>query len=256
MGEDEKIACYVSKVQNLVHLMKNCGETITDKMIVEKVICTLTSHFDHVIVVIQESSNLETLMLEDLTGSLEARELRIVERKGIQHSIGAQQAQTWKKRGASNKFKDKTQSKKSWSNSQKHKVDSESSKRGEGTSTNKEEKKVVNEHVNSKTWFLDTGCSNHMTDRRKWLIDFDKSKKSKIKLVDNSSLQAKGTDEIIIQRSNYGKSMIKNVLYVPRMKCNFLSVGQMVEKGFSVVMKNGPLELFDTKNNLVLKTPL
>ena len=50
--------------------------------------------------------------------------------------------------------------------------------------------------------------------------------------------------------------MIKDVLYVPGMKCNLLSVGKLVEKGFSIVMKDGALKLFDTKNNLVLKSPL
>lgn len=87
MGEDKKIAGYVAKVQNLVHLMKGCGETITGKMIFEKVICMLTSHFNHVIVVIQEFINLETVKLEDLTGSLGVHELRLVERKGVQDSI-------------------------------------------------------------------------------------------------------------------------------------------------------------------------
>ena len=46
------------------------------------------------------------------------------------------------------------------------------------------------------------------------------------------------------------------MLYVPGNKCNLLSVGKLVEKGFSVVMKDGALKLFDTKNNLVLKSPL
>ena len=50
--------------------------------------------------------------------------------------------------------------------------------------------------------------------------------------------------------------MIKDVLYVAKMKCNLLSVGQLVEKGFSVIMKEGTLELFNTQNNLVLKSPL
>lgn len=94
MGKDKKVAGYVAKVKNLVHLMKGCGETITDNMIVEKVMCMLTSHFDHVIIVIQESSNLETLKLEDLTGLLEEHELRIIERKGVQDSIQTLQAQT------------------------------------------------------------------------------------------------------------------------------------------------------------------
>ncbi|XP_050915029.1 uncharacterized protein LOC127129981 [Lathyrus oleraceus] len=47
---------------------------------------------------------------------------------------------------------------------------------------------VADEHVGSKDWLLDTGCSNHMTGGREWLVDFDESKKIKIKLADNSSL--------------------------------------------------------------------
>ena len=242
-------------------------------MIVEKVMCTLTSHFDHVIVAIQESNNLETTKVEDLVGSLEAHEMRIVERKGVQDSIQALQAQSWKKDGGSNKFKgkfDKTRGKKSWSNSHKNKVEdrsSESSKRGGGNyRKDKEDKKVMqcynyekwghldkhcwyikdngskkrkdeganlackdsddceggmvvmaavaDNHVEFKIWFLDSGCSNHMTGRKEWLADFDESKKSKVKLADNSSLQAEGTGNIVFQRSNGAEALIKDVFYV------------------------------------------
>lgn len=74
-------------------------------------------------------------------------------------------------------------------------------------------------------WFLDSGCSNHMAEQKMWLADFELSKKSKVKLADNSSLQAECTNDIVIQRRNGGKTMIKDVLYVPGMKCNQLSVG-------------------------------
>lgn len=111
---------------------------------------------------------------------------------------------------------------------------------------------VADEQVDSKIWFLDIGCSNHMTGRMVWLVDFDKSKKSKVKLADNSSLEVEGIDNIVIQRSNGVKAMIKDVLYVPGIKCNLLSVGKLVEKGFSMVMKDGTFEIFDTHNNLVL----
>ncbi|XP_050915671.1 uncharacterized protein LOC127130746 [Lathyrus oleraceus] len=203
-------------------------------MIVEKVMRTLTSRFDHVIVAILESNNLETMKLEDLT---------------------------WKKRGGVNKFKikrGKIQSKKSWSNPQKHKLNDrayKSSKRGERNSyqKDKEEKKgvqcyscekwghlaknccyrkykgakkgnnevanlarqdsydyedmvvmaaVANDHVECKILFLDTSCLNHMTGRKLWLTDFDESMKRKDKLVDNSLLQVEGTSDIIIQMNN------------------------------------------------------
>ena len=91
----------------------------------------------------EESNNLETTNVEDLVDSLEAYEMRIVERNGVWDSIQALQAQSWKKDGGSNKFKgkiDKTQGKKSWLNTHKNKIndmDSESSKIGDGNSHQK-----------------------------------------------------------------------------------------------------------------------
>lgn len=89
-----------------------------------------------------------------------------------------------------------------------------------------------------------------------WLVDFDDSNKRKVKLADNSLLQPKGIGDIVIQRRNGAKSMIKDALYVPRIKCNLLSVGKLVEKGFLMVMKDGALELFNPYNDLVSKSPL
>lgn len=104
---------------------------------------------------------------------------------------------------------------------------------------------VADDHVESNLWFLYSVCSNHMTGRKMWLADFDSSKNSKVKHADNSSLQVEDTGDIVLQRSNGGKALIKDVLYVPGMKCNLLSVGQLVKKGFSVIMKDGALELFN-----------
>ncbi|XP_058726405.1 uncharacterized protein LOC131597746 [Vicia villosa] len=244
-----------------------------------------------------ESNQLETLKLEDSVGSLEAHEIRIFKRKGVQDSIKALKAQSWKKNGGSNKFKgkvDKTQGKKPWSNPRKQQAKDrtfESSKRGGGNyQKEKTDKKGVKKdnglikgkdegvnlackdsddyegmvvmvaiaynHIESKIWFLDSGCSNHMTGQKVWLAGFDESKKSKVKIADNNLLQAEGTGNIVFQMSNGGKAMIKDILYVPGIKCNLLSVGQLVEKGFSVVMKDGVLKLFNTQNNLVLKSLL
>lgn len=54
-----------------------------------------------------------------------------------------------------------------------------------------------------------------------------------------------------------GKSvLIKNVWYVPGMKCNLMSIGQLLQKGFSVTMCDGKLKLFDQQKKLVLRSPL
>lgn len=57
---------------------------------------------------------------------------------------------------------------------------------------------VEDDHVESKTWFLDSDCSNCMTGQKVWLVDLDKSKKSKVKLANNTSLQDEGTGNIVI----------------------------------------------------------
>jgi len=39
---------------------------------------------------------------------------------------------------------------------------------------------------NSKRWFLDIDCSNHMTKNKEWLIEFNTSKMIKVKLAYNN----------------------------------------------------------------------
>lgn len=61
-----------------------------------------------------------------MVGLFEAHEIRIFKRKKVQDPIQTLQAQAWKKNGSSNKFKgkiDKTRGKKSWSNTDRGKVD-------------------------------------------------------------------------------------------------------------------------------------
>lgn len=80
--------------------------------------------------------------------------------------------------------------------------------------------------------YLDTGCSNHMTCRKDFLVDLDTSRKTKIKLADSRTLVAEGVRNIVV-KSNDGKiAIIENVLFVSGMKFNRMSVRQLIENGF------------------------
>ena len=46
--------------------------------------------------------------------------------------------------------------------------------------------------------------------------------------------------------------LIKDVWYVPGMKRNMMSAGQLIEKGFSVTMKNDLLKLYDSDQKLIM----
>ena len=115
-------------------------------------------------------------------------------------------------------------------------------KKGKSSRNNNEEANVSQEHESdfdpillmmttsegkshSENWYFDIGCSNHMICYRDWLIEFDPSKKTQIKLADSKSLMVEGIGKIVIQRKDGKASMIEEVLFVPGMKCNLMSVG-------------------------------
>ncbi|XP_014490466.1 uncharacterized protein LOC106753187 [Vigna radiata var. radiata] len=75
------------------------------------------------------------------------------------------------------------------------------------------------------TWYLDTGCSNHMTGNRKWLLDLDTSVKGTIRFADNRYIRTEGSGKVMITRKNGRPVFIHNVWYVPTIKNNLLSLG-------------------------------
>lgn len=59
---------------------------------------------------------------------------------------------------------------------------------------------------------------------------------------------AEGMETVVILTKVGKTDIIENVFYVPNMKCNLLTVGKMVEKGFSVTMKGELLRLYEFKD--------
>jgi len=55
------------------------------------------------------------------------------------------------------------------------------------------------ESCNSESWFLDIGCSNHMTGNKVWLREVDPGKTTKVKLADHRTLTAEGMGKIAIE---------------------------------------------------------
>lgn len=108
----------------------------------------------------------------------------------------------------------------------------------------------------SKYWFLEIGCSNHMTNHKEWLSDLDTTRTSKVQFPDDRTLSAKGIGNIVLKGKNGKSTLIENVLYVPRKKCNLLSIGKLIKKGFSLIMKHDSMEIFDSSHRLILKAHL
>ena len=64
-------------------------------------------------------------------------------------------------------------------------------------------------------WYMDTGCSNHLTGNKKWLVDFDSEKRTKIRCADDKYLNAEGMGNVRVTLNNGKTALIQNVWYVP-----------------------------------------
>ncbi|XP_019432069.1 PREDICTED: uncharacterized protein LOC109339126 [Lupinus angustifolius] len=106
------------------------------------------------------------------------------------------------------------------------------------------------------TWYLDSGCSNHMTGHKEWLVNFDSSKRNKVKFADNRVVITEGSGDIPLKMKYGSKAYITDVLFVPEMKTNPISLGQLHEKGFSMELNDGVMSVYDKLKMKILQAPL
>lgn len=68
---------------------------------------------------------------------------------------------------------------------------------------------------------------------------------STLRFGDCSTVMVMGKGDIKIKTRNGFVETILNVLYVPNLKSNLLTVGQLEEKGYAVTISNGVCEIYD-----------
>lgn len=87
----------------------------------------------------------------------------------------------------------------------------------------------------NNVWFLDGGCSNHICGTKELFKELDESDKSDVTLGDNKKIQVEGKGTISFT-TNQGKTKIlQDVMLVPDLSHNLLSIGQLMISGNSIL---------------------
>ncbi|XP_017416644.1 uncharacterized protein LOC108327457 [Vigna angularis] len=280
MEESETVADCFDKVQEHVSAMRACRDTVTDQYIVDKILRTFPPRFDHIVVTIKETRDLENMEVEELQHSLEAHEHRLNERRQYQEQVLQVRFQFHGKGKGSKKFgkkkhKEAQEQQGKDSNDTKNRKSHKSEYNGcEGAKNkpkteaylaqdNTSDSKVVmlmartsGDELEEASWYLDSGCSTHMTGRRDWFVKMKEVLNGKTIFADDRSLIAKESDRIVLRDENGREVVIDEVLFVPRLKTNLLSLGQLLHKGFAMKMENNYLSIFYQSRRMIIKASL
>ncbi len=99
---------------------------------------------------------------------------------------------------------------------------------------------MASEETNSRSteiWYLDSACSNHLTGEKNKFTMLDETYKAQVRLGNDKQVQIQGKGNVVVC-SNGRKRTIKDVHYALGLAHNLISVGQLVEHGYSVIFEN------------------
>jgi transposase InsO family protein len=103
-------------------------------------------------------------------------------------------------------------------------------------------------------WFLDSGCSNHMTGFKHLFDELDESYKKVVKLGDDKEIQVEGKGNIAVQTSSHNTRILHDVYYIPQLSHNLLSIGQMMDSGCTIKFEGDNCRIVDAAMDQTMAT--
>ncbi|GKV53197.1 hypothetical protein SLEP1_g59734 [Rubroshorea leprosula] len=98
--------------------------------------------------------------------------------------------------------------------------------------------------LGSNSWFIDSGCTHHMTSNLAIFKTLDRSYFSMVRLGNGELVEVKGKGTVTVNTPT-GIRYICDVLYVPYLSQNLISVGQLLENDYSVHFHDECVDVVD-----------
>lgn len=100
---------------------------------------------------------------------------------------------------------------------------------------------------NDKEWILDSGATCHITCHKELYSEFTPIDGKRVKVANGHKLDilGKGSCKILLKndQGKVTKALLTNVIYVPEIKGNSISIGQLTSKGFQLLFYNEKADL-------------
>jgi transposase InsO family protein len=104
-----------------------------------------------------------------------------------------------------------------------------------------------------KQWVLDTGASNHMTGSKAAFSSIDGGVTRSVRFGDDSVARIEGIGTVLLACKSGEHRALHHVYYLPRLTTNIISVGQLDERGYQVLVEDGVMRVRDEERRLLAK---
>ncbi|KAH9782217.1 hypothetical protein KPL71_008805 [Citrus sinensis] len=236
MKDSETIKDYSDRLLSIANKVRLLGSEFTDSRIVQKILVTVPERYEATITTFENTKDLSKISLAELLNALQAPEQRRLMR-GDTTTEGALAAKH------QNMAKNKTK-KKDFEGNGATVICKNENQHGEEAKTVGQEEE---DHLfvatcfsgieSSESWLIDSGCTNHMTHNKDLFRELSNANSSKVRVGNGTYIAVKGKGTIAITTFS-GTKFISDVLYVPEIDQNLLSVAQLIEKGNKVVFED------------------
>ncbi|KAA3482946.1 pleiotropic drug resistance protein 3-like [Gossypium australe] len=104
-----------------------------------------------------------------------------------------------------------------------------------------------------KNWLIDSSFTNHIVSNESMFKRIDKSFSLRIRFGNDQIIKAKGKRDVQVSTPT-GTKVITNVLFVPDIDQNLLSVGQLIEKNYSVIFESRKCIISESHDHELIST--
>ncbi|XP_048431181.1 uncharacterized protein LOC125473010 [Pyrus x bretschneideri] len=243
MCDDESLTGYLTRLNDLINQMKTFGETLSNERLVQKVLISLTKIYDPICLVIENTKCLESVELQEVLAILKSQEQRF-DLHSSDVTERAFSSLTVSSKGQNRSYPQSNirgnpsaitvidlviglESVLFGKSVQKANCASQMEVTGNLFYANCA---VAETKVNGD-WYIDSGCSNHMTGNVDLLVDMNTNVARKVQMPTGVLVNVAGMGSLEIE-TNRGRKYIREVMYLPGLKENLLSIGQMDEHGY------------------------
>ncbi|OMO51183.1 Integrase, catalytic core [Corchorus capsularis] len=256
MKDDETVRQYSERIMTIINKMRLLGSAdISQERIVMKLVDTLPAKYEAKLSSLEDTRDMSTVSLSEIVNALQAFEQRQAARdqdsvegafsvKGKEKAQSSGKGKKIQKKGKRKKQESSGDSTCSKCNQKGHmekvcKNKQQQHKRAQVAEDdeNQEEQMFVATCIastssrNREEWLVDSGSTHHMVHNKDLFRNVDLSYNSKVIIGNGEYLEVKGKGDIVVSTPR-GNKVISDVLYVPEIDVNLISVGQLLERGY------------------------